>query len=124
LASTGQNHTSRISVLQFSAQKKCVVQGSEFMDRPPEDDRPAMSLAYAWATRIIAIATTLIVPALVGVWIGQKFGTAWTIVLLLVGFVLGATGAVFQLMQITKDSKAFHSDGPPNRKAGQKPRNK
>jgi nitrate/nitrite transporter NarK len=83
------------------------------MDGPPPDDRSAMSLAYAWATRIIAVAITLIVPALVGAWIGQKFGTAWTIVLLIVGFMLGVTGAVFQLMQIAKDSKSFRPNGSP-----------
>ncbi len=79
------------------------------MDRLPEDDRSAISLAYAWATRVIAVAITLIVPALIGAWIGQKFGTAWTIILLLLGFALGVTGAVFQLMQIAKDSKSFRS---------------
>jgi hypothetical protein len=83
------------------------------MDGPPPDDRSAMSLAYAWATRIIAVAITLIVPALVGAWIGQKFGTAWTIVLLIVGFMLGVTGSVFQLMQIAKDSKSFRPNGSP-----------
>jgi hypothetical protein len=82
------------------------------MDRGPADDRSALSLAWAWATRIIAVAATLVVPALLGAWIGQKFGTTWTIVLLLVGFALGATGAVFQLMQITQDSKSFGPDEP------------
>jgi F0F1-type ATP synthase assembly protein I len=98
-------------VFAASGARRCVVQNAEFMDRPPEDDRSAISLAYAWATRIIAVAITLIVPALLGAWIGQKFGTAWTIVLLLVGFMLGVAGAVFQLMQITKDSKSFQSNG-------------
>jgi len=79
------------------------------MDRGPADDRSALSLAWGWATRIIAVATTLVVPALIGYWIGQKFGEVWTIVLLLIGFAIGATGAVFQLMQITKESQSFRS---------------
>jgi UPF0716 family protein affecting phage T7 exclusion len=79
------------------------------MDRGPADDRSALSLAWGWATRIIAVATTLVVPALIGYWIGQKFGEVWTIVLLLVGFAIGATGAVFQLMLITKESQSFRS---------------
>jgi hypothetical protein len=94
------------------------------MDRGPADNRSALSLAWGWATRIIAVATTLVVPALIGVWIGQKFGTAWTIVLLLVGFALGATGAVFQMMQITKDSKSFRSDEPPDDAADRNSRNR
>ena len=84
------------------------------MDRPPSDDRSALSVAWAWATRIIAVATTLVVPALIGYWIGQKFGEVWTIVLLLVGFAIGATGAVFQLMLITKESQSFHSGDSPD----------
>jgi hypothetical protein len=84
-------------------------QRSPLMDRPPADDRSALSLAWAWATRIIAVAATVVVPPLIGVWIGQKFGAVWTIVLLLVGFALGATGAVLQLVQIAKDSKTFRS---------------
>jgi UPF0716 family protein affecting phage T7 exclusion len=84
------------------------------MDRGPADERSALSLAWAWATRIIAVATTLVVPALIGVWIGQKFGTVWTIVLLLVGFALGVVGAVFQMMQITKDSQSFRSGKSPD----------
>jgi F0F1-type ATP synthase assembly protein I len=84
---------------------------SGFMDGPPQDNRSIISLAYAWATRVIAVAITLIVPALIGVWIGQKFGTAWTIILLILGFAVGVTGAVFQLIQIAKDSKSFRSTG-------------
>jgi hypothetical protein len=87
-------------------------QRSALMDRPPADDRSALSLAWAWASRIIAVAATLVVPALIGFWIGQKFGDVWTIVLLLVGFALGSLGAVFQLMQIAKESQSFRSDEP------------
>ncbi len=82
------------------------------MDGSPQDDRSIISLAYAWVTRVIAVAITLTVPALIGARIGQKFGTAWTIILLLLGFALGITGAIFQLMQIAKDSKSFRSDRP------------
>ena len=94
------------------------------MAGPPQDDRSTFTLAYAWATRVIAVATTLIVPALVGAWIGQKLGTAWTIILLLVGFALGATGAVFQLIQIAKDSKSLRPgsspDEPPRKNTNQR----
>jgi F0F1-type ATP synthase assembly protein I len=87
------------------------------MERLPAEERSAMSVAWAWSSRIIAVATTLIVPALIGAWIGQKFGTVWTIVLLLFGFALGATGAVLQLMRIAQDYKSessSHGKGGPS----------
>jgi UPF0716 family protein affecting phage T7 exclusion len=94
------------------------------MDRGPADDRAALSLAWAWATRIIAVATTLVAPALFGYWIGQKFGEVWTIVLLLVGFAIGATGAIFQLMQITKESQSFRSGDSPEDSADRNLKNR
>jgi F0F1-type ATP synthase assembly protein I len=100
-----------IPVFCVSGAPAAPLHNSEFMDGPHQDDRSIISLAYTWATRVIAVAITLTAPALLGAWIGQKFGTAWTIVLLLLGFALGVTGAVFQLMQIAKDSKSFRSGG-------------
>ena len=74
------------------------------MDRPPADDRSALSLAWAWATRIIVVAATMVVPALIGAWIDQKLGTV--AVFLLVGLALGVTAAIVQLMRIVKESQA------------------
>jgi len=72
------------------------------MDRPPEDDRTAVAVAYAWATRIIALSASMVVPALVGAWIDQKLNTK--IVFLLLGLALGVAAAVVQLMRIVKES--------------------
>jgi len=85
------------------------------MDRPPADDRSALSLAWAWSSRIIAVAAMLVVPTLIGLWIGQNFGPTWTIVLLLLGFAFGAVGAVWQLMQIARDSQRDSSKSENNR---------
>ncbi len=77
------------------------------MDRPPADDRSALSLAWGWATRIIAVAATMVVPALLGAWIDQKLGTI--AVFMLIGLAMGVTMAILQLMRIVKESQ---SQGP------------
>lgn len=84
---------------------------SRSMIRPSDDDRSAISLAYAWATRVMVIAAEMVVPGMLGVWIGQKFGQAATILLALVGFALGITLAIMHLVRMTKsDDKSNTSD--------------
>ena len=70
-----------------------------------------MALAWAWATRIIALSASMVIPALLGVWIDQKLGT--TVVFMLIGFAFGITAAVVQLMRIVKESNS-KSPKPPN----------
>ncbi len=70
------------------------------MDRPPEDDRSAISIAYAWAVRIMTIAAMMVLPGLAGYWLDTKLGTG--VVFLLGGFALGMALAIWQLMQIAK----------------------
>ena len=36
------------------------------MNRPPEDDRSAISVAYAWATRVMVIAAEMVIAGLAG----------------------------------------------------------
>jgi len=77
------------------------------MDRPPQDERSAISLAYAWATRVMVIAAEMVAPGLLGLWIDQKLGTL--VVFALAGFALGITVAIMHLVRMTKpntDSKA------------------
>jgi F0F1-type ATP synthase assembly protein I len=74
------------------------------MDRPPADDRSALSLAWSWASRIIAVSAMMVVPALIGAWVDQKLGTV--AVCTLIGLALGVTAAIVQLMRIVKDSES------------------
>ncbi len=69
------------------------------MDRPPADDRSALSLAWAWGTRVTVIAAQMVVPGLIGYWIDEKLGTR--IVFMLVGFAIGITSAIMQLVRMT-----------------------
>jgi F0F1-type ATP synthase assembly protein I len=80
------------------------------MDRLPVDDRSAIALAWAWATRIIALSASMVIPALIGAWIDQQLGTK--VVFLLIGFVIGITAAVLQLMRIVKESNSKSQTRP------------
>jgi hypothetical protein len=77
------------------------------MDRAPQDDRSAISLAYAWATRVMVIAAEMVVPGLVGVWIDQKIGSL--VVFALAGFALGITVAIMHLVRMTKSNSDSNS---------------
>jgi F0F1-type ATP synthase assembly protein I len=84
------------------------------MDRPPEDDRSTVAIAMAWASRIIALSASMVVPALIGAWIDQQLNTK--VVFLLLGMALGIAAAVVQLMRIVKESNSqsqSRSNKPP-----------
>jgi hypothetical protein len=71
----------------------------------PPDDRSSVATAYQWASRIMVVAMTMVLPGLAGHWLDEQLGTV--VVFLLVGLGLGCTAAVFQLMQIAaKQSKS------------------
>jgi hypothetical protein len=72
------------------------------MDRMPEDNRSIISRAYAWATTIIVIASEMVAPGLIGLWIGRWLGTAAMIVLAIFGFVVGMTVAILHLLRLVK----------------------
>ena len=72
------------------------------MDRPSADDRSAVSLAVAWGTRVTAIAAEMVVPGLIGHWIDTKLGVP--LVFMLIGFALGITTAIMQLIRITSSN--------------------
>jgi F0F1-type ATP synthase assembly protein I len=68
----------------------------------PSDDRSPAAKAYQWASRIMVVAITMVLPALAGHWVDKKLGTV--VLFLLIGLGLGCTAAVFQLMQIAQAS--------------------
>jgi hypothetical protein len=79
------------------------------MNRHPEDDRSAVSVAYAWATRVMVIAAEMVVPGLAGVWIDQKLGTL--VLFALVGFAFGTTIAVMHLVRMAKSENQSNRSG-------------
>lgn len=79
------------------------------MDRPPEDDRSAISLAYAWATRVMVIAAEMVLPGLVGIWVDQKLGTV--VLFAFIGFAFGITLAIMHLVRMTKSDNNSNRTG-------------
>lgn len=51
------------------------------------DDRPPLSVALVWTSRITSVSLEMVLPGLAGYWVDKKLGTV--AVFLFVGVVLG-----------------------------------
>ncbi len=76
-----------------------------------------MATAMEWVSRVTTIALTMVLPGLAGNWLDGKLNTGF---IALVGFALGITVAVWQLLQLAReangrDQKARHSHSPQSR---------
>lgn len=69
------------------------------MDIPP-DQRSPIAVGIAWASRVMTISLTMVVPGLVGYWVDGKLGTK--LLFLLVGMILGMGTAMWQLLQLAR----------------------
>lgn len=81
------------------------------MDSDPQDDRSAISVAYAWATRVMVIAAEMVVPGLAGLWIDQKIGSV--VVFALLGFAFGITISIMHLVRMTKTDSNLNKPRKP-----------
>jgi hypothetical protein len=72
------------------------------MDRLPEDNRSIIARAYSWATMVIVIVGEMVVPGLIGLWIGRSIGAGAMIAFALIGFAAGMTVAIMHLIRLTK----------------------
>jgi F0F1-type ATP synthase assembly protein I len=68
----------------------------------PSDDRSPAAKAYQWASRIMVVAMTMVLPGIAGHWLDKQLGTV--ALFLLIGLGLGCTAAAFQLIQIAQSS--------------------
>ncbi len=66
--------------------------------RPPEQS--PIVIATQWATRIMTLAIEMVVPGLGGIWLDGRLGTKAQFTLL--GFALGGTFALWQLLRMTQ----------------------
>jgi F0F1-type ATP synthase assembly protein I len=69
----------------------------------PSDDRSAIAKAYHWASRIMIVSLVMVLPGIAGYWVDERLGTR--VLFMLVGFALGCTAAVYQLIQLTRSEK-------------------
>lgn len=76
------------------------------MDSP--DSRSPMARASEWATRTMTISMVMVLPGLAGYWLDQKLGTV--ALFMLIGFALGCTAAIMQLMKLARSSSNNHQN--------------
>lgn len=70
------------------------------MKRRPESDRASLAEGYAFASRASSIAMQAVVPAGLGYWLDQRWGTApW---LLIVGAGLGLAVMLMELIRLSQ----------------------
>jgi len=69
------------------------------MDIPP-DQRSPIAIGIAWASRVMTISLTMVLPGLGGYWVDDKLGTK--LVFMLAGFFLGMAAAMWQLLQLAR----------------------
>ena len=72
------------------------------------DDRSSVAKAYHWSARIIVVALEMALPGVVGHWIDLRLGTV--VLFLLVGLIIGCTGGVWHLIQMTRVDARRESD--------------
>jgi F0F1-type ATP synthase assembly protein I len=68
-----------------------------------------MARASEWATRIMTISMEMVLPGLAGYWIDQKLHTV--ALFMLIGFALGCTAAVVQLMRLVRSDNGGRTNG-------------
>jgi hypothetical protein len=80
--------------------------------KPPPDQSPIV-IASQWATRIMTLAIEMVVPGLAGIWLDGRLGTKALFTLL--GFAMGGTFAMWQLLRITRTPQRPRSDSNDDR---------
>lgn len=63
------------------------------------DSPSSLSLGFAWAYRILAVAAEMVLPGLLGSWLDGRLGTQF---LALLGFGLGITLGIWHLLLMTR----------------------
>lgn len=72
--------------------------GSDKVPRT-EDEVPPMVAAAAWVSRISTVSLLMVLPGVAGLWLDRWLGTK--VVLTLLGFALGLTAGIRQLVRMT-----------------------
>ena len=80
----------------------------------PDDRRPPLAQAAAWASRGMTVALEMVLPGLLGIWIDRQLGykAAFT----LVGFGIGFSVALWHLLQLTKNQTPERENAGENQK--------
>ena len=76
----------------------------------PDDRRPPLGQAVAWASRVMTVALEMVLPGLIGFWIDRKLGLKAACTL--AGFGLGFSVALWHLLRLTKLSPRLSDKAP------------
>src|SRR5690606_3054081 len=96
-----KNPASERGGVAFSPPKPwgAVVRPGRIALKTPPQERPPIAVAMEAVSRITAIALTMVLPGILGQWLDKRWGTSF---LTLLGFALGLSVAVWQLVQMSK----------------------
>lgn len=72
------------------------------MTDSPDQPSP-MAAAMEWVSRIFAVALEMVLPGLAGIWLDERLGTGF---LVLLGFGLGIALGIWHLLAMSKRSQA------------------
>ena len=78
-----------------------------------------MAAAMEWVSRIFAVALEMVLPGLAGIWLDEKLGTGF---LVLVGFGLGIALAIWHLLAMSKRTTNVHKVARRNGTKSDEPR--
>jgi hypothetical protein len=67
--------------------------------RHSADDPPPMAVAMEWVSRIFAVSAEMVLPGLLGKWLGERWGHPS---LVLIGFAIGISLGLWHLIVMTK----------------------
>ena len=84
----------------------------------PDDRRPPLAQAAAWASRVMTVALEMVLPGLIGIWIDRKLGLKAACTL--VGFGLGFSVALWHLIRLTKQPPGLRGKTPHRGDTGKK----
>jgi len=74
------------------------------------DDRSPVAAAFALASRIMTIAVGMVVPGVIGFWLGHKVGAPALFTLL--GCGIGVSMGVWQLVRLANSGSDTNSTAP------------
>ena len=67
------------------------------------DDRPPLTIALEWSTRLMAIGLEMSLPAAAGFWFDRRLGISP--VLLILGAIVGFAASMWHLLQIVRQQE-------------------
>jgi hypothetical protein len=82
------------------------------------EERSPIAVAIEWVSRITTVALMMVLPGVAGVWLDRKLGTSF---LALLGFALGVTAGIWQLIVMSRSTAMAPRRRPRQQPVGKGP---